>query len=444
MSTTPVAICVYDTPDGKVGGPIAWALDFIPFLAIHFEVTVLVLRPGGAIGSNIAQTFARKGVPCRCLDTSAVPDLHSQVEWIYEEARKLKVEIVVANLVLPALYASEGLRRAGIATIGVLHSHPDYDPFYRDIVDVFARSSATRGSNCFVAVSKQIADCVSATHGGNLRVETIPCGTRAALKTTDQRVNPPRMLYAGRLVQFQKRICETVESLLKASKEIGTSGTIIGTGEKRDWIVERLKDQDRVCFAGGVAPSEVDAVYVDHQIFVLLSDFEGLPIALVEAMARGLVPIGMKEAPGINEVIVDGVNGILVEDRVESFIAAVQALQDIKLRKRLSTAARETVERHYSHSVTFGQWRKLLEQLTPVAIVPDRIPRRCVIRNRDGRFPDYPPNRPGWWHRIWSSCQQYWGSLRRKVRPRSRIRTLFGGQNLLRRISGMDNADRSK
>lgn len=421
-----IAICVYDTPDGKVGGPIAWALDFIPFLAGNYVTTALVLRPGGEAGSNVADRLKERGIPCHSLDTSIATDLNSQVEWIYRKARECRFHIVVSNLVLPALYASEGLRRGGIATIGILHSHPDYDPFYRDVVDVFANEQAEVSPDCLVAVSRQIAERIPQNRLNGPRVEVIPCGTRFPLPKTNQNVDQPRAVYAGRLVQFPKRIKETVGAFLSAAAVTGTGSTIVGDGDQRDWICKELGGQSRVQYGGVIAPSDMHSVYCSHQIFVLLSDFEGLPIALVEAMACGLVPVGMVSAPGINEVIVDGVNGLLLPDREQSFVEAMRALQDKAVRKRLSEAAIKTVEEQYSHSMTFALWQKLLEQLTPQTITPSRIPRRCVVKNRDGRFEDYPPNRPpsGDLARLW--LLGIWNKMRLAIRPRSRIRAFLG------------------
>ena len=45
---------------------------------------------------------------------------------------------------------------------------------------------------------------------------------------------------------------------------------------------------------------------------VLLSDHEGLGLSLLEGMASGVVPIGLRGAPGVTEFVVDGLTGLLV------------------------------------------------------------------------------------------------------------------------------------
>src|SRR5262249_61475589 len=55
---------------------------------------------------------------------------------------------------------------------------------------------------------------------------------------------------------------------------------------------------------------------------VLLSDWEGLGLVLVEGMACGVVPIGLRRPhSGAAEVIEDRVTGLLVDDRDDAFVA---------------------------------------------------------------------------------------------------------------------------
>ncbi|MBL8813841.1 MAG: glycosyltransferase family 4 protein [Planctomycetaceae bacterium] len=419
-----VGICIYDTAEGRVGGPIAWALDFVPFLATQFQTTALVLRPGGFSGSNVVDLLSKRGIRCVSLDTNESGLLDCQVEWIYEQCRRLGIVILIANLVLPGFYAAEGLRRAGVVTVGVLHSHPGYDPYYRDLVDVFSCAGSV-AVDCMVAVSRQIANCVELHSSQCLRVEVIPCGTREVTVTCDQDTDNLQMVYAGRIVEFAKRVHATTDAMLMASRELKVSGTIYGDGDEKEWVCTRLRNQSKITYGGFVPPSSIQSVLCQYQIFVLLSDFEGLPISLVEAMACGLVPVALSAAPGMAEVIVNGENGILVADRSESFVEAIRMLQDVELRKKLSEGARKTIAQHYLHSVTFSKWRELLVQLAPTAICPQKIPRKCVIKNRGTRFCDYPPNRPTAAVLAKQWLLQNWYSLKNAIRPRARLRSLM-------------------
>jgi len=422
-----LVICIYDTPDGKMGGPIAWALDFVPFLGRQFgAVTALVLRSGGRTGSNVVDCLERIGITCLALDMNEVIDLDSQVEWIYSQCRKVKPHIVIANLVLPAMYAAAGLRRAGVRTIGVMHSDPTFDVFYRDVMKVFADQKCEYANDYLVCVSNAIGQHVENHVSDHVPLTVIPCGTRASSNVAQQDVEPIKLIYAGRLVQFQKRIRETVESLLLASERLHTPATIIGDGTERDWVEKRLGGQVLVQYGGAISQSEIQRVYAQHHVIVLLSDFEGLPIALVEAMSCGLIPIGLRSAPGVNEVIEDGVNGFLIEDRDASFLEAVEKLRDEELRQALSHAARLTVAETYSHEVVFARWENLLHNLATTSIHPNRIPRKCKIRNRNRRFIGYPDSRPSQLLQFQGHLSRWWLRTRLLIRPRARLRQWMG------------------
>lgn len=62
------------------------------------------------------------------------------------------------------------------------------------------------------------------------------------------------------------------------------------------------------------ATPDIASHFEKASIFVLPSSFEGFPNSLAEALAKGTPSIGFQSCPGVNELIVDGQNGILVED----------------------------------------------------------------------------------------------------------------------------------
>jgi glycosyltransferase involved in cell wall biosynthesis len=82
--------------------------------------------------------------------------------------------------------------------------------------------------------------------------------------------------------------------------------------------------------------------------FVLPSRWEGMPNALLEAMACGL-PCIATCVSGSEDIIVDGVNGLLVEPEqpVELALALSRIIEDSDLAQRLGQAGRTTVMRDY-------------------------------------------------------------------------------------------------
>lgn len=131
-------------------------------------------------------------------------------------------------------------------------------------------------------------------------------------------------------------------------------------GELRDYAErEGLK---QVEFLGHV--DDVAALHRRGSIYVLPSPSEGCPNALLEAMASGLCPVATR-APGIVDVVRDGVDGLLFEDDRDDELAAALArvLEDGELRRRLAIAAREHVVAVHDLEKTAGDFLKLFREL---------------------------------------------------------------------------------
>ncbi len=99
-------------------------------------------------------------------------------------------------------------------------------------------------------------------------------------------------------------------------------------------------------------------------VFVLLSDYEGLPISLMEAMACGVVPVCLRIKSGIPELVTDNENGLLVDDRGDGFVAAIRRLRENpELWGRLSHGARAKIMKGYTHEACALEWVNLFRDL---------------------------------------------------------------------------------
>ena len=125
---------------------------------------------------------------------------------------------------------------------------------------------------------------------------------------------------------------------------------IVGDGPERARLASLAQDlnvADRATFAG--RQDNVPEWLAALDIFVLTSDWEGMPNAVLEAMAAGL-PVVATAVGGTPEVVVDGVTGLLVPPRDPDALARaiVRLLRDPQLRQDMGRAGRERVERHFS------------------------------------------------------------------------------------------------
>lgn len=128
--------------------------------------------------------------------------------------------------------------------------------------------------------------------------------------------------------------------------------------------VARENLSGRVKFLG--RRSDIGDLLEIADVFVFPSFFEGLPVALIEAMSKG-VPCIASDLDVFREVITDNTNGILVNPASAEQLAnkMLQLQADNELRKRLGNAAHEHVRARFSVEATVGRWevlyRKLLE-----------------------------------------------------------------------------------
>jgi len=109
---------------------------------------------------------------------------------------------------------------------------------------------------------------------------------------------------------------------------------------------------------------DVPGLLMRHQLCVLSTHYEGMPLALIEGMAAGCAVVG-SAVPGVREVIRDGIDGRLVpEGDAEAMAQALQALlEDPDAAARLGAAARATALHDYSRTRMNQEYEALFLQL---------------------------------------------------------------------------------
>jgi len=140
---------------------------------------------------------------------------------------------------------------------------------------------------------------------------------------------------------------------------------LVGEGVCRtqmERIVAELGIQDSVEFLG-LRRDVVDLLQQSWG-FVMPSRWEGMPNALLEAMACGL-PCVATRVSGSEDIIIDGVNGLLVEPEQPAEMAQAlrRLIEDSELAQRLGQAGRATVVRDYQLTTMVEQCLELYRRL---------------------------------------------------------------------------------
>ncbi len=160
---------------------------------------------------------------------------------------------------------------------------------------------------------------------------------------------PVRVVMVARMAS-PKRPDLLLQALALVRDRLGheVSATLIGDGpdiKVHQALCEQLGLQE-VTFTGNV--TDVAQRLVHHAIFVLMSDHEGLPISVIEAMHAGLAVVA-SDLPGLRELIDDGKHGLLVPNQAIALADALFLLvNNADLRLRLGQAAQQRVEDQFS------------------------------------------------------------------------------------------------
>lgn len=122
--------------------------------------------------------------------------------------------------------------------------------------------------------------------------------------------------------------------------------TLAGPGEPPPEAAALIAREERISWAGWLGDEARDDLLRSAEVFVMPSRSEGLPMALMEAMAYGLAIVAT-EVGGIPEAVESGSEGLLVpSERPEALAEALCGLAaDAELRRRLGAAGRVRAER---------------------------------------------------------------------------------------------------
>ncbi len=148
---------------------------------------------------------------------------------------------------------------------------------------------------------------------------------------------------------------------------------IVGNGPQLETLkeqAERAGLSDRIRFLGAIAHDEVKELLTQASVFVLPSvtgidgDVEGIPVALMEAMAAGLITISTRHS-GIPELIKDGISGFLAQEHDSTAIARHIAwiFDHPNEAAKLGLAGRRTVQQEFNKTTQDEAFAELVEDL---------------------------------------------------------------------------------
>lgn len=340
-----------------------------------FDYQVLCLAEGGVF----EQVIRDMGVPVTILGKRRGIDL--RLVWrLWRWLRASKPEIVHTHLFTADTWGRLVARLAGVPLVfSTVHSVNSWQGRVHRLVDRMLALVTTR----LIACTAQVADKLQHQDGINgTRIVTLANGVDlqrfAGVTPVDLAQvlgasgSGPWLAVLGRLesVKGQAYLLECL-ALLR-DQGVAFRCVLIGDGPERDALVEqvaRLQLLESVWFAG--FRREVPAWLAAIDVLVIPSRWEGLPMALLEAMALGK-PVVAHAVGGIPDVVRDGQEGLLVSPRhPEQMVQALaRLLGDVPLRQQMGARAQARVRAHFSaESLSRAYERLYLDAMNEQAVI---------------------------------------------------------------------------
>lgn len=246
--------------------------------------------------------------------------------------------------------------------VDVVHVEPQEDDFVRHRLRYLPLLDG------LVATSRNAIERLRASSDSarDLPMRYIPYGVPAARGQRSPSTRHLRLLYVGRLQDEQKRV-SLLPRILRSLADRGLRWhlTLVGDGPERAPLETKFSElglSDSVTFAGLVRPDAVGAFYLDNDVLLNVSRYEGFPITIIEAMSAGCVPL-LTNLPSVDAaVLVSGRNCLVIPvDEPERAVDLLSSLKPDEL-EEMSDAARRTGT-SFTVERMVGEYQAFFEEL---------------------------------------------------------------------------------
>jgi len=372
---------------GEAGGAQSHVRDLCQALHARVQFTVVI---GGPVEESVL------GRELAALDITVCPmpdmveslnplQLWPAVQQLTELIHTHQPDLVHGHSAIGGLVARVAAHRAHVPAVYTVHGFgfkPEV-PLVRRTAAALAEHTMARWTSHMICVSKYERDLAYDLAIDHERVHVIPNGIARLPKpevtqadgTTDASVAPaqsasqtPRLIMVARM-KNPKRHDLLLQALAKVRNTLGHElpVTFAGDGPLSAQLHAQAQalNLKNITWAGDV--NHVSELLTQHEVFVLLSDHEGMPITVLEAMRAGLCVLA-SSLPGIREQINAYQDGILVANTPEAVAEKLlQLVRDPHMRKRLGRAAQQKFEDSFAAETMAERVLQVYRQCTQEA-----------------------------------------------------------------------------
>lgn len=333
---------------GETGGAQTHVLALCQALVPHIRFVVAI--GGASARSDLGDALQKVGIP-----VCAVPQLGNSLSPLRTFAavralltllREHKPNVLHAHSSVAGVVARIAGCLSGTPVIYTVHGFgfkPEAPWLQRSVAWVAERMLA-RMTDHMICVSNHERELARRLPIDPSRLSVIP-NAIADISYRARHGAPTRIVMVARFAR-PKRPDLLLHALALMRDQLGheVPASLIGDGpdfEVNRMLARQLRLQ-AVDFTGDV--NDVPRRLAGHNVFVLASDHEGLPISIIEAMRAGLAIVA-SDLPGTNELIARDTHGMLVPNQARALADALLSLVAAPdLRARFGQAARQRYE----------------------------------------------------------------------------------------------------
>jgi len=322
-----VQVVAYFPP--HLGGMEVVAEAIAENLADHGPVEVLTSSTGAAGALRVERRGNLRVRRLRTLEIEHVPFMPTLIFHLLRLPRGALVHVHIAQAYVPEMVRlSAWIRRRPY----VAHFHLDCDPTGRFgwlfvLYKRWVLGGTLRSATHVIVLTPAQGDFVHRRYGvGEERIVVVPNGVGRGFgqqpRDAPDHGGAFRLLFVGRLSP-QKNVARLLRAI--PAMRVPVELVVVGDGEQRPMLEELCRERGLtgVRMVGSQTSTQLVDWYRWADAFVLPSDKEGMPLAVLEAMASGL-PVVATSVPGLRETVSD--DGILAAPDPAALAAAVDRL----------------------------------------------------------------------------------------------------------------------
>ena len=308
-----------------IGGPAS----FVPKIAKHlqengFEVTIICLSNEKIVDNEsfkIIRILRNQNLMIRWIKTIFKMIYNGRnADTIFVNG--LPMEAYIANLFLRKKlirkivgdWAWERGRNKGIINDSFDEFQKNKHNLHLEIAK-FSRGWTATKADLVITPSVHLKNVVKNWGVSENNLKVIYNGTKIQSKITKKENEVLHFITVGRLAPWKN-----IDKIIQAMAILNEKGfnfifNIVGSGplnEKLKILVKELKLENKIFFLGQKNTEELNKIYLDSDIYIQASGYEGLPHVILEAINFNLsiisTPIG-----GTNEILLDGKNGWILK-----------------------------------------------------------------------------------------------------------------------------------